>query len=40
MGGPPAWMLGVGRGVTTPHRKKYVCYERDIQASELQGFFG
>jgi hypothetical protein len=26
-GGPPAWGLGVG--LTTPHRKKQIRYEKD-----------
>jgi hypothetical protein len=26
-GGPPTWGLGVG--LTTPHRKKEACYEKD-----------
>jgi len=32
-GGPPAWRLGVG--LTTPHRKKLICYEMFQSASDL-----
>jgi hypothetical protein len=37
-GGPPAWGLGVG--LTTPHRKKQIRYEKLHKASDLDGFFG
>jgi hypothetical protein len=37
-GGPPAWGLGVV--LTTPHRKKQACYEKDQWASDLDRFFG
>jgi hypothetical protein len=33
MGGPPAWRLGVG--LTTPHRKKSLCYENEHKTSDL-----
>jgi hypothetical protein len=36
-GGPPVWGLGVG--LTTPHRKKQIRYEKDQRASDLDGFF-
>jgi hypothetical protein len=32
--------LGVGRGVTTPHCNKIVCYEMLQRASDLDGCFG
>jgi hypothetical protein len=37
-GGPPVCWLGVR--LTTPHRKKYVCYENSKEASDLDGFLG
>jgi hypothetical protein len=37
-GGPPT--LGVGVGLTNPHLKKLVCYERLIISSEWDRFFG
>jgi hypothetical protein len=37
-GGPPAWRFGMG--LTTLHRKKYICYEKCNRASDLDGFFG
>jgi hypothetical protein len=33
-GGPPAWRLGVR---LTTNRKKYTCYERSQEASDLDG---
>jgi hypothetical protein len=32
--------LGLGVGLTTPHRKKQACYETEHEASELDGFLG
>jgi hypothetical protein len=29
--------LGLGRGLTTPHRKKIVCYEMSQRALDLDG---
>jgi hypothetical protein len=37
-GSPPAWGLRVR--LTTPHRKKQICYEMLQKASDLDGFFG
>jgi hypothetical protein len=34
-GGHPAWGLGVG--LTTPHRKKQIRYEKDQWALDLDG---
>jgi hypothetical protein len=36
-GGPPAGGLGVG--ITTPHHKKQIHYEKLHKASDLDGFF-
>jgi hypothetical protein len=35
---PPAWGLGVG--LTTPHHKKQIRYEKDQWALDLDGFLG
>jgi hypothetical protein len=37
-GGPQTWRLGVG--LTTPHRKKQICYEKLHKASDLDGTGG
>jgi hypothetical protein len=32
--------LGLGMGLTTPHRKKSLCYGNEHKASDLDGFLG
>jgi hypothetical protein len=32
--------LGLGEVLTTPHRKKLLCYVPDTEASDLDRFFG
>jgi hypothetical protein len=35
-----SYSLGSWVGLTTPHRKKYICYENSKEASDLDGFLG
>jgi hypothetical protein len=37
-GGHPGWGLGVVQQI--PHSKKYACYERLLEASDLDGLLG